>query len=189
MKSIIYLCGGINALPDKECREWREEVKKRLKEHFDFLDPMRRDCRGKENQCYREIIFNDRADIQSADLMLALANKPSWGTAMEVFYAAAVLKKPVIVICNQKNISPWLRMHASVVFKTVNEAIDYFKEHAMASTAAKGWIEEKAERFALKCLGLIGWHSDEVKELIEDFIGKLVVEIKQKPWEVSNEPK
>ena len=124
MKLIIYLCGGINALSDKECNEWRSTVKNQLEDRFDFLDPMRRDYRGKEDKLYQQIVKNDLEDIRKADYILALANRPSWGTAMEIY--EAIQHKPVITICNQKNISPWLRFNSSVIFKTIDEAIEYF---------------------------------------------------------------
>ena len=43
----VYLCGGINGLTDGECNDWRTMAKEQIKGH-EFLDPMRRDYRGRE---------------------------------------------------------------------------------------------------------------------------------------------
>ena len=137
MSTKIYLCGGINALSDKECKDWRERVKEELKEKFDFLDPMRRDYRGKEDKLYRQIVKNDLEDIRKADYILALANQPSWGTAMEIY--EAFQHKLVVTICNQENISPWLRFHSSIIVKTIDEVVEFFNR---LKTDFKGGVNE-----------------------------------------------
>ena len=49
----VYLCGGINGLSDEDCTDWREATKAELYNHFNFLDPMRRDYRGREAECVK----------------------------------------------------------------------------------------------------------------------------------------
>ena len=53
----LYLCGGINGLSDSDCTDWREFCKKQLEHTHKILDPMRRDYRGREDQCVNEIVI------------------------------------------------------------------------------------------------------------------------------------
>ena len=126
MKPVIYLCGGINGLSDDECTGWRSHSKARLKMWFKFLDPMRRDYRGREDESVREIITGDKKDIDNSDLILAYCNQPSWGTAMEIFYAHSIGKR-VITVCNKDRISPWLMFHSIYVSSTLDSAIEWIK--------------------------------------------------------------
>lgn len=88
---------------------------------------MSRDYRGRELEpgIAAEIVAGDIEDIQASDAMLVFFDKPSVGTAMEVFYAKHDLGKPVVVIdASGKPLSPWLVHHCDVVVKTVAEAIE-----------------------------------------------------------------
>lgn len=116
-----YLCGGINGLTDDEAKNWRELVKK----HFPAsIDPMRRDYRGQELYNASAIVEGDLQDLCECDVIIANCMRPSWGTAMEIFYAAHVLGKPVIaVVPDYKMASPWLRHH-SVMVENLDAAID-----------------------------------------------------------------
>lgn len=117
---MIYLCGPINGCTDSEANDWRSAVK----EHFaDCIDPMVRDYRGKEAESYREIVDLDKADVRRASIILVNYDKPSVGTAMEVFYAWT-LGKPVIVWCKVGAvISPWLRYHSTVIVHSLSDVI------------------------------------------------------------------
>ena len=118
----IYLCGGIHGLSDKECKDWRAEVKNKLKGKYKFLDPMRRDYRGKEDLFVNEIIQKDKNDIECSNIVLVNATSPSWGTAMEVFYAHSLGK--IVIVFNIGDLtSPWLRYHSICGFDTLKEAI------------------------------------------------------------------
>lgn len=121
---ITYLCGGINGLTDSQCRDWREIAKEQLK--TDTLDPMRRDYRGKEDESVSDIVRGDLDDIQvSSDCLLVNAEKPSWGTAMEIVYAHQIGLPIVAFVLPESRISPWLRYHCSEVFLSLNAAINY----------------------------------------------------------------
>jgi len=125
MKKTIYLCGGINGLSDKDCTDWREYCKDRLKDSHLFLDPMRRDYRGKEDDSATKIVLGDLADINKSDILLVNALKPSWGTAMEVHYAFNAHKEIITIV--EGKISPWLRYHSHSIFSSFDEALDYIK--------------------------------------------------------------
>src|SRR5712664_1522055 len=97
---IVYLCGGINSLSDSDAKDWREAVKTEFADKFEFLDPMRNDYRGRENELGidSKIVHDDRHDIEDAGIILVNATKPSWGTAMEIFYAHS-RGKWIVTVC------------------------------------------------------------------------------------------
>lgn len=124
MNRTIYLCGPINGRTTEDATSWRETVKDRW--DGQCLDPMRRDYRGRELEpgIAAEIVAGDIEDIQNSDAVLVFFDKPSVGTAMEVFYAKHVLKKLVVVIdASDKPLSPWMLHHADHVTKHVSVAL------------------------------------------------------------------
>lgn len=125
-RQTVYLCGAINGCTDSEAKDWRETVKEALADTFDFLDPMRRDYRGKEDESVAEIVAGDVADIQASDIVLVAADRPSWGTAMECCLAWRD-GKMVLVVCGQERVSPWLRFHSSAVVPTLKAAIEHLR--------------------------------------------------------------
>lgn len=129
-KPVVYLAGGIFQLNDKDAKDWREFTKRKLAEQCDFLDPMRRDYRGREALMYAEIVNGDKYDIRHSDIILAMCVRPSWGTAMEIEYAYALRadKRKVIIGVVDNPISPWLRFHCDVLVPNVYAAIDKIKE-------------------------------------------------------------
>lgn len=119
----VYLAGPIHGMTDLECKAWRTEAAALLAVHdVEALDPMCRDFRGTEEELADELVEADKEDIEQADVVLVNANHPSWGTAMEVFYAKS-LGKRVIAFSNSASISPWLRCHTCAIFGTLHEAI------------------------------------------------------------------
>ena len=85
---------------------------------------MRRDYRGKEAESVREIIDGDIEDILNSDILLVNAIRPSWGTGMELFFAARQ-HKLVITVCPEEKPSPWLIGHSDHLFKTFSQAFEY----------------------------------------------------------------
>lgn len=122
----VYLCGAINGCTDEECTSWREEAKSILS---DTLDPMRRDYRGKEEDCYREIVEGDKIDIYNSDILLVNYERPSVGTSMEILYAWERGKPIVLVTSKNTKISPWLRYHVTKIFNSFKEACKYIAEY------------------------------------------------------------
>lgn len=116
-----YLCGGINGLTDDQCKTWRDMVKGAAPE-INWLDPMRRDYRGKELESVSEIFDGDIQDIAESRLILVNAEKPSWGTAMEMVYAR-FLNKFVITVCPSDKPSPWLVKHSDIIVRTLEAGI------------------------------------------------------------------
>lgn len=122
-----YLCGGINGLSDADCRDWREVAKAQLL--TGTLDPMRRDYRGREDESVKEIVIGDLADINESNFVLVNATRPSWGTAMEAFYAASKCKT-VIAWVNPGPVSPWLRYFCHQIHESLDGAITAINELA-----------------------------------------------------------
>jgi nucleoside 2-deoxyribosyltransferase len=123
----VYLCGPINGCTDAECNDWRTAVK----EHFPHaIDPMRRDYRGRESDCYREIVDLDKRDVRDADVLVVNYDKPSVGTSMEVFYAWSIGKPIIVWAATDANLSPWLRYHSTVVIHSLGDLIAKVRECA-----------------------------------------------------------
>jgi len=62
------------------------------------------------------------AAVDHSNVVLANAEKPGWGTAMEIFYAH-MKGKPVLFFTSNENPSPWLLARARNVW-TLENAID-----------------------------------------------------------------
>lgn len=120
----VYLCGPINGCTDEECNNWREAAKAVL---TDTLDPMRRDYRGREDECVAEIVEGDKLDIMQCDALLVNYDKPSVGTSMEILFAWEQHKAVVVVAAKDARISPWLRHHSDHIVNTFAEAFELLK--------------------------------------------------------------
>lgn len=125
----LYLCGGINGLPDDEAKHWRAVATAGLSKHYRVLDPMARDYRGKEAENVAAIVDGDLADIAAADVLLVRADRPSWGTAMEVFHAFRT-GKHVVLFGVPDPCSPWLMSHSHARFPRLNGALWHLTERA-----------------------------------------------------------
>jgi len=128
----VYLCGGINGCSDSECKDWREAAKAAL-QNVECVDPMRRDFRGREDDCAAEIVEGDKADIQSCDVVLVNYPKPSTGTDMEVLFAWERAKAVIAVVPPGAVISPWLKYHSHYIVYNFASAYDLINQ-----SAAKG---------------------------------------------------
>lgn len=126
MSRKVYLCGPINGRSDDDCKGWREYAKERLTA---TVDPMARDYRGRELDpgISREIVENDKRDIDACDALLVFYDKPSVGTSMEILYSWDRRKRIVVVNKSDKPLSPWLVYHASEVYSDLDTAIAALK--------------------------------------------------------------
>lgn len=118
----VYLAGPIYGCTDEECKGWRDDARKFLGPTFTVIDPMDLDYRGKELGRASEIIKHDLNRLDQADYVLANAERPSWGTAMELVYALQA-KKPAFAFVGIGNTpSPWLSGHSYMVCETLADA-------------------------------------------------------------------
>jgi len=95
----IYLAGPMENVSDSDMREWRECAKGILEPAgIVCLDPTRR-RHSFEQKVMRRIFDLDMQDLRDCDMVLVNLNNdalPKHGTAMEVFYASYVMRKPVV---------------------------------------------------------------------------------------------
>ena len=126
---IVYLAGPINSCTDSECRDWREAAKKDHPE-YEYLDPMRNDYRGQENEpgIDVKIVKQDKQDIMDSDVLLVNYDKPSVGTSMEVLFAWESGLEIIVVAKEGTIISPWLKYHADTIVPTFARAFKYIEE-------------------------------------------------------------
>lgn len=120
---LVYLAGPIYE-QDDTCIRWRNACAKLLqKRNIMSLKPTDADYRGRETIAGipKQIVESDKKSIMLCDTLLAKCDHPSYGTAMEVYFAWS-LRKQVIVVTN--SFSPWIRYHADHVFPTVEEAVN-----------------------------------------------------------------
>jgi len=123
----IYLAGPLRDCKENECSDWRKECKDKLSGWFNLLDPMRNNYKEHEIADRNELVSMDKKDIIDSDIVLANTWKISVGTSMEILFAFEH-HKIIIVIGEEKNLSPWTVFHATKILPNVQEAIKYIKE-------------------------------------------------------------
>lgn len=117
-----YLAGPINGCTDSQAHDWRNEVT-RLLGSENVLNPMARDYRGKEHEAVKDIVENDKRDIDACDILLVWFTQPSVGTSMEILYAWERGKKIIIIDRQAKPLSPWIVYHSHGVVKEISEIL------------------------------------------------------------------
>ena len=126
MRKYIYLSGPILGCTDEECKNWRRHAKLNLTSPA--IDPMIRDYRGRQQDFVKEIVEQDKRDIDMCTHLLVNYDKPSVGTSMEILYAWENKKIVIVVIPKDITVSPWLTYHSHKIFNSLNEAIDFLNE-------------------------------------------------------------
>jgi nucleoside 2-deoxyribosyltransferase len=124
----IYLAGPMEHVSIEDAKGWRDIATKLLQQADQkVLDPTRRvhDFQPK----YMKRIFElDLRDIQESDLILVNLDNPTvakHGTAMEVFYASYVLRKPVVAFkADASTIHPFFESLVTEWRSTVDKACD-----------------------------------------------------------------
>lgn len=122
----IALEGPINKCSDTESINWRLKVIESLPRYVNFHNPMGFDCRGKEQELEQDLVDFDTAGIASSDIVLVMAEKPSWGTAIALQMAWA-MHKIIISVCSSPSPSPWLKNRSTHIVSNLDNAIDLLK--------------------------------------------------------------
>jgi nucleoside 2-deoxyribosyltransferase len=120
----VYLAGPIFQQSDAACNDWRAKFK--ACELYEWLDPMRRDFRGREDECFAEIVEGDKEDVDSCAALVAKVSQPSAGTSMEILWAW-LNHTPVITIAEGR-VSPWVRYHSEAIVPTEEAALAKLQE-------------------------------------------------------------
>ena len=127
----IYLCGPIMDEHVGIARQWRQLAIQQLGSRYVLLDPMRRDFKDREVDSANEIVEFDLQDIRDADIVLVNYNKPSIGTAMEVFYAAHDQGKFIVAFSpfTFQDCSPWMVRYCTKILPSLEVAVKYIIKH------------------------------------------------------------
>ena len=85
--------------------------------NYSYID----DFRNKK-QLAERIVTSDLKSIEKSDIIVAICNEPSFGTAIEIYYAKKLGKK-VIVLNEQAQPSPWPIAFADQIVKSKEELV------------------------------------------------------------------
>jgi nucleoside 2-deoxyribosyltransferase len=124
----IYLAGPMEHVSLDDAKGWRDIATNRLRlAEQKVLDPTRR-VHDFQPKFMKRIFELDLRDIQEADLLLVNLDNPKvakHGTAMEVFYASYVLRKPVVAFkADASTIHPFFESLVTEWRSTVDKACD-----------------------------------------------------------------
>ena len=124
----VYLAGPMEHVSKEDATGWRDAAKEIL-ESMDVvtLDPTRR-IHNFDKRYMKRIFELDLRDIQESDIILANLDNPTvakHGTAIEVFYASYVLRKPVVAFkADASTVHPFFESLVTEWRSTVDKACD-----------------------------------------------------------------
>ena len=134
MKMKIYVAGSF-ATPKgvKRVRELQNTLRRagfEVLNQLEAFDYTRIEDFRAEVELGKSIIENDLGLLEQADVIVALADEPSFGIGAEIFYAKQILKKRIIAIVTKPAKSPWVISNANVILEThsVEELIQVLKD-------------------------------------------------------------
>jgi len=134
LRDAVYPAGKIAGQTDAGCNDWRSQVRAELEKDFDVLDPMVRDMRGIKMTPEQDawMIKMDKADIAaSCGVVIRADDGPSYGTCMEIHFAATLDEHINVAFTGQMNTSPWLRAHVDHYCPELKDACAWLrKQHA-----------------------------------------------------------
>jgi nucleoside 2-deoxyribosyltransferase len=124
----VYLAGPMEHVSIEDAKGWRTiATDLLLQADQKVLDPTRR-VHEFQPKYMKRIFELDLRDIQESDLILVNLDNPAiakHGTAMEVFYASYVLRKPVVAFkANASTIHPFFESLVTEWRSTVEKACD-----------------------------------------------------------------
>jgi len=123
-KKRCYLAGGIFGLADRG-QTWREEAIAMTPPGWLFINPNTVEIDQIEP---RDLINIDLATILTCQAVLARVSHPSWGTAMEIFFACSH-HVPVIAWDIPEPCSPWLLGHTACQWTSLKNAMGDLNNH------------------------------------------------------------
>lgn len=123
----LYLAHPYKIRKDIRKKELEFESKTKIDLFNPFVDGMETKGWVNNKKEGKKIVEKDLKYIKECDGMLAIFdnNITSYGTPMELFYAAKILKKPIYSISNHKG-HPWILGLSVKVFKNWKEVKEYF---------------------------------------------------------------
>lgn len=142
----VYLAGGIAGLKFEDAAGWRDVATRHFARYqVEAISPLCLEgavythLNGgvrpeHENEltydvpATKYIVWKDLEIIKQCQGILVNAARPSWGTAMEIFFAAHVLNKPVVSFGNPDERSPWVLNHVVGIRADLASACDFMIE-------------------------------------------------------------
>lgn len=128
----IFVCGPIAFGGVEEIRRLQKILEREMFEVIDQFQSKEMDYSGVKDfrgdrRLAQAIVSNDLSLIEGSDLIVAICNKPSFGTAIEIYYAKMSGKK-VIVLNEVEQPSPWPIAFADAVVEDVGSLINVLKK-------------------------------------------------------------
>jgi nucleoside 2-deoxyribosyltransferase len=119
MRKKVYLAGPIFKVEDPAT--WRSAVATALAVNWEAVDPIALEASIEEPD---KLVATDLRAIRQCHAMFARVDVPSWGTAMEIFFAASI-GIPVIGWRPGSDgpDSPWLKHHTREIYRSFAEAV------------------------------------------------------------------
>lgn len=74
------------------------------------------------------IVDGDLELIRKSDGIIAYVNARSFGTPMEIFFAARILQIPVYIITKKYSYHPWIQKYATMIFPTKKAFENFIKK-------------------------------------------------------------
>lgn len=75
-----------------------------------------------------DLVERDLTKIRKSDGIVAFANVTRVGTPMEIFFAARILRIPVYIITKKYPFHPWIKKHATEIFRNRHDFELYVKK-------------------------------------------------------------
>lgn len=119
---LVYLAGGIFKVEDPAT--WRKEVTKKLPSCWQAVNPLDLEVNLFNPQ---DVVMTDLSAIWRCQAVIAKVDAPSWGTAMEIFFA---YQKKIPVIGWNSNLldahgaSPWLTLCCRWTTDNLDDAVN-----------------------------------------------------------------
>jgi 7-cyano-7-deazaguanine reductase len=179
----IVVCGSVGYGGIEKIRELQEFLRR---EGYDVLDQFEKadysyvdDFRDKDELC-EKIVKNDMSLIEKADVLILVADHPSFGSAIEA-YTFSMSGKPVIAYAESNVRSPWPLFFARRVCKDKKElvgAIGSFEGGLRIKGIPNVYGDHEAE-FAyenFRCLCPVTGEEDRAKILVRYKPGEWLLE-------------
>jgi nucleoside 2-deoxyribosyltransferase len=112
----VYLAGPIRNVADPI--SWRRKLATKMPEGWEVVDPTKIELfidNEDSEEAIERLVKGDLDAIKSCDAVLALIDMPSWGTAMEIFYAHSLMIPIVAWNPTEKSVGPWLKFHCTII--------------------------------------------------------------------------
>lgn len=124
-KGRVYLSGRLQGCTVEQAQDWRNRVSSLLGKEHVIIPTWHQNYEGMTDKECLGLVEKDKKQIDESVAVLLNAWSPGWGSGCELYYAYST-NKPIVVVASG-DISPWLRVHASRIVPTVEEACRWLR--------------------------------------------------------------